>query len=60
MTYCLGIKIQDGLVCLADGRVTSGSQVSNVRKISLHGPGGAEVCFMTSGLRSWRQRRSAA
>ena len=59
MTYCLGIKIQDGLVCLADGRVTSGSQVSSVRKISLHGPGGAEVCVMTSGLRSLRDKALA-
>jgi putative proteasome-type protease len=59
MTYCLGIKIQEGLVCLADGRVTAGSQVSNVRKISLHGPGGAEICVMTSGLRSLRDKSLA-
>ena len=59
MTYCLGIKIQEGLVCLADGRVTSGNQVSNVRKISLHGPEGAELCIMTSGLRSLRDKTLA-
>jgi putative proteasome-type protease len=59
MTYCLGIKIREGLVCLADGRVTSGSQVSNVRKVSLHGPRGTQVCIMTSGLRSLRDKTLA-
>src|SRR3546814_10368652 len=28
MTYCLGIRVADGLVCLADGRTTSGNQVT--------------------------------
>ena len=37
MTYCLGIKVREGLICLSDGRITSGNQVSNARKISLHG-----------------------
>ncbi len=59
MTYCLGIKVQEGLVCLADGRVTSGTQVTNVRKVSLHGPEGAQVCIMTSGLRSLRDKTLA-
>jgi len=59
MTYCLGIKIKEGLVCLADGRVTSGSQVTNVRKISLHGAEGTELCIMTSGLRSLRDKTLA-
>ncbi len=59
MTYCLGIKVRDGLVCLADGRVTSGSQVSNVRKVSLHGAKGNRVCVMTSGLRSLRDKTLA-
>ena len=59
MTYCLAIKVRDGLVCLADGRVTSGSQVTNVRKVSLHGPGGSRVLIMTSGLRSLRDKTLA-
>ncbi len=59
MTYCLGLKIKEGLVCLADGRVTSGSQVSNVRKISLHGTDRTELCIMTSGLRSLRDKTLA-
>ena len=34
MTYCLGIKVNEGLVCLADGRVTSGNQVTTAQKVS--------------------------
>jgi putative proteasome-type protease len=59
MTYCVGIKVKDGLVCLADGRVTSGSQVSNARKLSRHGPADAEFTVMTSGLRSLRDKTLA-
>lgn len=59
MTYCLGIKVADGLVCLADGRVTTGSQVSSVRKVSLHGSGGGQLAIMTSGLRSLRDKTVA-
>ncbi len=59
MTYCLGIKIEQGLVCLSDGRITSGRQVTSARKFSLHGPDGAEFCIMTSGLRSLRDKTVA-
>ena len=59
MTYCLGIKVNDGLVCLADGRITSGLQVSNARKVSLHGQDHARFCIMTSGLRSLRDKTLA-
>ena len=41
MTYCLGMKIAEGLVCLADGRITSGNQVTNAMKLSMHGSGAA-------------------
>ncbi len=59
MTYCLGIRVRDGLVCLADGRITSGNQVTSARKISLHGPPGNQFCIMTSGLRSLRDKTLA-
>ncbi|HEY5597232.1 MAG TPA: peptidase [Kiloniellales bacterium] len=59
MTYCLGIKIDHGLVCLSDGRITSGRQVTSAHKASLHGPAGAEFCIMTSGLRSLRDKTVA-
>lgn len=59
MTYCLGIKVREGLICLADGRVTSGSQVSNARKLSFHGADGHRFTIMTSGLRSLRDKTIA-
>jgi len=59
MTYCLAINVEDGLICLADGRITSGRQLSNARKVSLHGPAAQPFCIMTSGLRSLRDKTLA-
>lgn len=65
MTYCLAIRVDEGLVCLADGRVTAGTQVSSVRKVErlavpgAEGPGGGEIVLMTSGLRSVRDKTVA-
>lgn len=59
MTYCLAIKVREGLVGLADGRITSGTQVSAARKLTLHGPQDAQFFIMTSGLRSVRDKTIA-
>lgn len=59
MTYCLAIKVSGGLVCLADGRVTAGTQVSMARKADLIGPPGSQILVMTSGLRSMRDKTFA-
>ena len=59
MTYCLAIRVQEGLVCLADGRITSGNQVSAAPKASFHGPGAQQFIVMTSGLRSLRDKTLA-
>ena len=59
MTYCLGIKLREGLICLADGRITSGGQVSIARKVGLYGSDEGRVCIMTSGLRSLRDKTIA-
>ncbi len=70
MTYCLAIKVQEGLLLLADNRITSGNQVTNARKVSLHGPAQDTALgdsgttlprdqvfsVMTSGLRSLRDK----
>jgi putative proteasome-type protease len=63
MTYCLAIKVRDGLVCLADGRVTAGTQVTAARKVerlgvAASGPAG-EMVLLTSGLRSVRDKTIA-
>jgi putative proteasome-type protease len=59
MTYCLGIKIESGLVALADGRITSGSQLSAARKVTMMGSGANRFFIMNSGLRSVRDKTLA-
>jgi putative proteasome-type protease len=56
MTFCLGMKVQDGLVGIADTRVTTGSECITVKKVSLYQHRGAAMFLMTSGLRSVRDK----
>lgn len=56
MTYCLGIKVKEGLVAIADTRITSGSETTTAKKISLHHWGQNNLFLMTSGLRSIRDK----
>lgn len=56
MTYCLGIKTKTGLVAIADTRLTSGTEVSVNRKISIHEVEKSSLFIMTSGLRSVRDK----
>ena len=56
MTYCLGIKVKEGLVAIADTRITSGSETTTAKKISLHRRGNNQLFLMTSGLRSIRDK----
>ncbi len=58
MTYCVAIKVKEGLVALADGRLTSGTQVTVGRKITLHGQD-HHFFVATSGLRSLRDKTLA-
>lgn len=56
MTYCLGIKIRDGLVAIADTRITSGTDTSVKQKIYVRQKGKYSLFIMTSGLRSVRDK----
>lgn len=57
MTFCLGIKLADGIVAVADNRITSGSETITAKKITLHEYKGKQTLFlMTSGLRSVRDK----
>ena len=56
MTYCLGIKVRSGLVAIADTRLTSGTEVSRNRKITVHEVENHSLFIMTSGLRSVRDK----
>lgn len=59
MTFCVGIKVADGLIALADGRITAGAQVTSARKVSFHCSGSQRFLIMTSGLRSVRDKTVA-
>ncbi len=56
MTYCLGIKVREGLVALADTRITSGTETTTAKKISMHNSEHGTIFLMTSGLRSIRDK----
>jgi putative proteasome-type protease len=56
MTYCLGIKVRTGLIAIADTRLTSGTEVSTNKKISIHEVENHSLFIMTSGLRSVRDK----
>ena len=56
MTFCLGMKVKDGLVGIADTRVTTGSERITARKVTIHEHGRHSMFFMTSGLRSLRDK----
>ncbi len=56
MSFCLGIKVVDGLVAIADTRITTGSERITARKLSVFREGDGEFFVMTSGLRSVRDK----
>jgi len=56
VTFCIGMKIRDGLVGIADTRVTSGVEWITARKISLIERPNHSMFIMTSGLRSVRDK----
>lgn len=56
MTYCLGIKNDEGLVAIADTRITSGTETTSAKKLFVHSYGKYPLFLMTSGLRSVRDK----
>ncbi len=56
MTYCLGIKVKEGLVAIADTRITSGTDTTEKKKIYLQQKDNYSLFIMTSGLRSVRDK----
>jgi putative proteasome-type protease len=58
MTFCLGMKCREGLLAIADTRITSGTETSLAKKITVYqGLGSAHSMFiLTSGLRSVRDK----
>ncbi|MBM3280773.1 MAG: peptidase, partial [Candidatus Handelsmanbacteria bacterium] len=56
MSLCLGIKVAQGLIGIADSRITSGTEHSTARKVSIHQNGHHSMFVMTPGLRSVRDK----
>ena len=56
MTFCLGMKCRDGLLAIADTRITSGTELSMAQKISIHAYDQHSMFILTSGLRSVRDK----
>lgn len=56
MTYCLGILSKEGIVGLADTRITSGSDTTTAKKIYTVQRKKHAFFIMTSGLRSVRDK----
>jgi len=56
MTYCLGIKVKEGLLAIADTRITSGTEITVKKKISVEQKDHFALFIMTSGLRSVRDK----
>src|SRR5215475_15832950 len=56
MTFCLGMKVHDGLVGIADTRITSGAECITAQKLTVFQHAGHPLFVMTSGLRSVRDK----
>ncbi len=56
MTFCIGMKCEEGLLAIADTRITSGTEASTAKKISVHTIGGGSIFIASSGLRSVRDK----
>ncbi|MBG9378789.1 peptidase [Panacibacter sp. DH6] len=56
MTYCLGIKLKEGLVGLADTRISAGTNTTVKKKVYVQQNDGSSLFIMTSGLRSVRDK----
>ncbi len=56
MTFCLAMKVKEGLVALADTRITSGTEPITGKKVTIHQNGNHSLFLMTSGLRSARDK----
>jgi putative proteasome-type protease len=56
MTYCLGIKVKEGLLAIADTRITTGTDTTIKKKITIEQKDNFSLFIMTSGLRSVRDK----
>lgn len=56
MTYCLAIRLKQGIVGIADTRITTGTETTNAKKLFTYEGDKSSLFLMTSGLRSVRDK----
>ena len=56
MTFCAGLRVRDGLIGIADTRVTTSTEHIVARKMLTYHNLGYDMFIMTSGLRSVRDK----
>ena len=56
MTFCVGIKVREGLIALGDTRIVKGDEHITKSKLSFSSDGSSQWWLMTSGLRSIRDK----
>lgn len=56
MTFCVGMKLKEGILGLADSLIVTGNEAVNAKKATSHGDGKNTFFLMTSGLRSVRDK----
>ncbi len=56
MTFCVAMKVREGLIGIADTRITTGTVAITARKVSVFQHDNHSMFLMTSGLRSVRDK----
>jgi putative proteasome-type protease len=56
MTFCLGMIVDEGIIGIADSRLTSGNEIISAKKLTVYQHDAGRLFIMTSGLRSVRDK----
>ncbi len=56
MTFCVGMRLKEGIIGLADNLIITGNEAVRAKKVTTHRAGDNSFFLMTSGLRSARDK----
>ncbi len=56
MTFCVGMRLKEGIIGLADNLIITGNEAIRAKKVTSHRAGDNSFFLMTSGLRSARDK----
>ena len=56
MTFCVGMKLKEGIIGLADNLIITGNEAIRAKKVTTHRSRENSFFLMTSGLRSARDK----